>query len=548
MKEISKIKFLFSISSIVLFVYGIRSLSEPDIWWQMRTGEWIWSHHKVPTIDFISFTFEGEPWMNIKWLSEVLFYLVGNYIDPTAINVLCGFVFVLIAFVLYLRTKATYKSYSFLYAFLFFGFIVSIRMNGRPEMFSYLFSALYLFLFQKSTKNIHWLWGIILMQLLWCNMHEAFGVGLVMVVVFSIINLLDKEIQNKWMYILFMAACIAVTLINPRGLELLTYVYKIYGQLEENKFTSEMVGWNEDLYWNIFTILNSIVFCISTLYIYFQWKNHKDNFKNSVPYYEVIIYIMFFYLSLKSNRNIVFFQIIAFPYLIGGLEIVAPNWVKKHLIAGIGTTLIVYVFIVSGAYYGVTNKNNQYGLSVHPEKTPIGAYAFVHDSIKGKKVFTDFLSVNYGLWSLRPEFKSYIDLRDLDVFTPAFFKNCYRLYEQPDVLLKSGMTLWDFADSIDQFAYVVLLNNEGFVPLHNYLLRRESKYQLVYADPLASVYQKNKGNSIIKKDWFHPYTFYDHKLAWINFIFNPFWINPKDRIYDYQEMKAVWEQTVVMPK
>jgi hypothetical protein len=151
------------------------------------------------------------------------------------------------------------------------------------------------------------------------------------------------------------------------------------------------------------------------------------------------------------------------------------------------------------------------------------------------------MSNNYGMWSLRPDYQSYIDLRDLDVFTPSFFKNCYTLYQQPDIRLKDGNTLWALADSLDQFDFVVLLNNENFAGLHHHLSQEGSGYQTMYADPLATVYASSRVKAVPVTPLFQPYQFEASKVEMVNKIFNPFYIPISKREYAYEEMEEIWE-------
>ena len=59
---------------LTAFVLGIKQLREPDIWWQLRTGEWIVQHGKVMDKDIFSYTYDGVPWKNVKWGTEVIYY------------------------------------------------------------------------------------------------------------------------------------------------------------------------------------------------------------------------------------------------------------------------------------------------------------------------------------------------------------------------------------------------------------------------------------------------------------------------------------------
>lgn len=85
--------------------------------------------------------------------------------------------------------------------------------------------------------------------------------------------------------------------------------------------------------------------------------------------------------------------------------------------------IIFYIGIVSNGYYKITDSVNEYGLFVHPGFNPIGASHFIKkNKLQDKKCFSSYMVSSYFLWDLQPDFKTYIDLRDLDVFSSDFFK------------------------------------------------------------------------------------------------------------------------------
>ena len=61
-----------------------------------------------------------------------------------------------------------------------------------------------------------------------------------------------------------------------------------------------------------------------------------------------------------------------------------------------------------------------------------------------------------------PILNPYLDLRDLDVFPSIFFENVFFIYQAPTAQQRDGKTPWQFADEIDTFNYVMLLNSPIF--------------------------------------------------------------------------------------
>jgi hypothetical protein len=43
-----------------------------DIWWHLRTGEWMLLHHAVPHVDAFSGPAAGQPWLAYSWLFELI--------------------------------------------------------------------------------------------------------------------------------------------------------------------------------------------------------------------------------------------------------------------------------------------------------------------------------------------------------------------------------------------------------------------------------------------------------------------------------------------
>jgi len=56
---------------------GFDALSDPDVWWHMRLGQWILANHQVPKGDLFSYTAAGNPLTAHEWLSDVSFAVMA---------------------------------------------------------------------------------------------------------------------------------------------------------------------------------------------------------------------------------------------------------------------------------------------------------------------------------------------------------------------------------------------------------------------------------------------------------------------------------------
>src|SRR4051812_11776718 len=62
---------LFLMASVA-FALGCQELSDSDVWWHVRAGQWIWHNRKVPVLDPFTFASADRPWVDLHWLFEVI--------------------------------------------------------------------------------------------------------------------------------------------------------------------------------------------------------------------------------------------------------------------------------------------------------------------------------------------------------------------------------------------------------------------------------------------------------------------------------------------
>src|SRR5581483_4305195 len=60
---------------VLVLAQSLRGrLSDPDLWWHLKTGALIAATRHVPTTDPFSYTAAGRPWTAHEWLSELALY------------------------------------------------------------------------------------------------------------------------------------------------------------------------------------------------------------------------------------------------------------------------------------------------------------------------------------------------------------------------------------------------------------------------------------------------------------------------------------------
>lgn len=498
---------LWACCFLIAIVLSFKSLREPDLWWMFRVGEWMTENGKVPTTDMLSFTHEGVDWISVKWIFELLAYGVASSIGPEFIVILQTIVNVLLLLFLrkvYLNLKelfqfspSSYLESGFFLSILLFLFGLDFRMISRPEMTSHLLTLVYISLFlqyrNKNGKSIFWLIPI---QIFWTNAHEAYGTGMVILGIFIAGELIEwwfnrNERKPDQKLLLASIGAILATAINPRGFYMLIHPYVIFTQVKNNQYTSELhSAFSDPIYYFGFKDpwIMITVYLIATIGLVLMGKNLKGIKRivfSQIGVGYTLALIAFFYLGLTGHRNVPFPIVVATPlvgitfYLLYQKLNTSKQLISFYLSIVLG--VVFYIGVVSGTHYQLFNSFDRYGIRTYAEKNPAGAAQFIQENNISGSCFSDYLTSAYFLWELRPDFKSFIDLRDLDVYSMDFFNEFAAITYYPQK--------FEQTDQEYDFNHVILYRPQ-FAPLHQHLYQSEN-WELVYADPIAVVYLKN---------------------------------------------------------
>src|SRR5215468_9954709 len=74
MTQLTTKRVCYAILGLHAFLVLIRPINDPDIWWHLRTGQYIRENLSIPRVDIYSFTVVGKPWIAHEWLSELFMY------------------------------------------------------------------------------------------------------------------------------------------------------------------------------------------------------------------------------------------------------------------------------------------------------------------------------------------------------------------------------------------------------------------------------------------------------------------------------------------
>lgn len=438
-----KILLVISIFSLLIvgFFHRITAMTQ-DLGRHFLVGKIIVETGQVPLTNLFSYTYPNFPFINTHWLSEVIFYLVfmqsgfnGLLIFSTLI--ILG-AFSLIFFYSFKKTTIFALAItSLLYLRILFD-----RTDIRPEIFSFLFLALFIVILNRYKEKFSWLiLFLIPIELLWVNLHIYFIIGTFVLGLFCIDEIITrrKNLFTKRTGILFLITSLSLlaTLFNPSGFEGASYplhVFDNYGySIEENQsmFFLESLGFDKPslLYFKISVILLFISLCLS--------------YKKTRPI-DWLLALSFTIIGASAVRNLPLFVFATFlpfaitlPVLLQKLVYVLPPIPKRKILYSpyVVTGLLLLLFFWQ---IQLVQAIKPFGFGVEPGAQR--AMDFLQEQqIKGP-LFNNFDIGSYLLYRQYPNERVFIDGRP-EAYPTFFFKDTYiPMQENPDIFKKISDT------------------------------------------------------------------------------------------------------------
>src|SRR5258708_23339398 len=211
-----------------LFAMAARNVTDPDLWWHLKTGQLIADHHSVPHADPFSFTRAGEPWVAHEWLTELLLYELQRAAGWGGLIVVFAAILCAAFFLLYLRCGP--NPYAAGVATLCGAWATMPVWGVRPQVLSLLLTSLWLLILERSERNPKVLWCTLPLTLLWVNLHAGFALGLALSALFLagewIEHALGRSQQSSprlWTSAFILLLDLLIVPLNPNGLPISTY-------------------------------------------------------------------------------------------------------------------------------------------------------------------------------------------------------------------------------------------------------------------------------------------------------------------------------------
>ena len=175
-----------TLAIVVLSTTFVIHIKADDIWWHLRTGEYIWSTWTMPDLNIFSFTAPEHAWLPHEWLSEVVFYGLYQGFGYRGL-ILLGILLNAIACGLVYRLTERYSRSPYLSAIitLLAGLMMLGNFSLRPYLFGNLFFIASLHAMEEPSAGGR-LRPVLIFLLFsaWANFHGSFIIGLALIMLY----------------------------------------------------------------------------------------------------------------------------------------------------------------------------------------------------------------------------------------------------------------------------------------------------------------------------------------------------------------------------
>ncbi|MBI4099547.1 hypothetical protein HY440_00920 [Candidatus Microgenomates bacterium] len=452
-------KLFFVAAAIFFFILYFHNVIEfdQDLGRHLLIGKIILESHAVPQTNLLSYSYPNFSYVNSHWLSEVIFYLVGV---PRLVYFKTAVMLAATMITVYTAYKYSKNLAATALAFALFAPVLLERTEIRPEIFSYLFTAVFLYIILLRSK---WLWLLVPLEILWVNVHIYFILGPALVAIYCL---------SARRYPLFAFLVLLVTLINPNGLTGALYPLRVFDNYGYSIVENQ----------NIF-FLREVIFNPNIFYFGVATLAFLGSFIFPFRRLPAVCYLLsaLIVLPILHIRSFPLLFLILLPVFAFNLS--KMTW-KPIVAIVILLTLFRAERLASGEYYQTIGSSKRFGSSVNESYK--GAVDFILANHLSGPIFNNFDIGSYLDYRLYPSYKVFVDGRP-EAYPKEFFQNIY-------IPMQQSAANFTAVDKIVNFNLVIFSRTDGTPWGQQFLtdIIHNPKFNLVYLDDKTVVLTSQK--------------------------------------------------------
>lgn len=404
-------------------IYLLRPLVDPDFFWHLKTGQWIWHNKSLPTTDL--FGVPPAPDQSVRtefiytsyWLIQLILYAFHSMGGESGIIMLRWVIAGLSLLIFLCWADVRKSSVSAVFAIGVIQ-ILEFYFIERPQFISFIcFGVLLILIFRAVDGRAgESLWKTLvplsLLMIVWANMHGGFIIGqavLIYCVIAEGVKILYPKLgslsgNNFRNLVVASLAALAASFVNPNPIVILKYLPHIFDSdhyLNQNNLEElslfEYYRLVPDFMVLLYLISIILVFC--ALLVSRQRKN--------ITWIGILVCTAFF--GAQHMRIMPFFLVAAILFLARFFDSEYPAMKGRVILL---VMLIVNVLFCVGDELPRIRETMRSGW-IPPYQLPVQAADYIATNSIGGNIYTTMYWGGYMIWRLGPENKIFYDSRTL---------------------------------------------------------------------------------------------------------------------------------------
>lgn len=395
----------------LIFCQPFTTPTDPDYWWHVRTGQYIFQTGIIPRVDLFSYTAVGQPWVTHEWGTELLFYVVSHVLGYVGNVAVFGLVEALTALAVYAACRRRGLGEPAAAIMMLAGYSMAVtNATVRPQVltaFLLAVCALLLTLYQRG--NAKALWPLPVIFAVWVNLHGGYVVGfalLGMTIVGEVVaERLHRPAAPVRPLIGVGALSALATLLNPHGVEAWTYPFTFFGSA--NPVMGLITEWQSPNFHDLLFL----PFAASLLLLILLGVGREP-----LGPTELLWTLAFAFLGLEGVRHIPLYAVVVIPLLGARLQAEVPvlryslaAWRRPALLA-VAALAIVFVAVIP-LFSPQRRARLQLGWEPNTQGFPVAATAYLRSHDLPGNLFNEYDWGGYLEDELFPRYKVFIDSR-----------------------------------------------------------------------------------------------------------------------------------------
>ncbi|MCL4354864.1 hypothetical protein M1349_05385 [Patescibacteria group bacterium] len=475
------LRYLAILSVFLLLVSGffhkITAITQ-DLGRHFLLGEIILKTFNVPKTNLFSYTYPNFPFINLHWLSEVIFYIIFKVSGFDGLLIFSTLVVIAAFAIIYFKVfKDTNLFLITISSMLYLGVLFE-RTDIRPEIFSYLLLSVFIYvLYKNRERSTRLIFLLPFLELLWVNLHIYFIVGIAVIGFFLAEQLLIKKSFKERSFLNLLAVfflTLIASLFNPNGIAGAIYPLvfnKNYGYtIEENQNIFFLWEYSQK------TSIAYFAACLSFLSLSFLLNIKKARL------IDLILSIFFIYLATSAIRNFPLFVFGTFIAFVYNFSTVFPRISLKTQAIG----LSILIAVIGLQIFQITRING-FGFGIE-QGAKNGADFYLKNGLKGP-IFNNFDVGGYLDYRFYPKERVFIDNRPGE-YPASFFQDTYIPMQQDQTVFNKVDEKYKF--NIIFFSY---LDQTPWAITFLKNIVNDKKWKIIYLDDYSVILAKDNSQN-----------------------------------------------------